>query len=120
MEGEFSPWDISRYASAVPRVTIEPLGVTLDCNEGESVFACARRHNVFIPTACAGKATCGLCRVKMIAGESNVAPINRDEQKHLGNTYFITKLRLSCQLRPTGDVTVRVPDMPEPKKLPKL
>ena len=87
--------------AAVPRVTIEPLGVTLDCNEGESVFACARRHNVFIPTACAGKATCGLCRVKMIAGDEHVTPINRDEQKHLGNTYFITKLRLSCQLRPT-------------------
>ncbi len=104
----------------VPRVTIEPLGVTLDCHDGESVFACARRNSVFIPTACAGKATCGLCRVKMIAGEANVAPINRDEQKHLGNTYFITKLRLSCQLVPTGDITVRVPDMPEPKKLPKL
>jgi ferredoxin len=112
--------DLALRLQPVPRVTIEPLGVTLDCNDGESVFACARRHNVFIPTACAGKATCGLCRVKMIAGEANVAPINRDEQKHLGNTYFITKLRLSCQLKPTGDVTVRVPDMPEPKKLPKL
>jgi ferredoxin, 2Fe-2S len=119
-EEEFSRWDISRYASAVPRVTIEPLGVTLDCNEGESVFACARRNGVLIPTACAGKATCGLCRVKMLAGEANVEPINRDEQKHLGNTYFITKLRLSCQLRPTGDITVGVPNMPEPKKLPKL
>lgn len=112
--------DLALRLGPVPRVTIEPLGVTLDCNDGESVFACARRHNVFIPTACAGKATCGLCRVKMIAGEANVAPINRDEQKHLGNTYFITRLRLSCQLKPTGDVTVRVPDMPEPKKLPKL
>ena len=104
----------------VPRVTVEPLGVTLECNDGESVFACARRHGVLIPTACAGKATCGLCRVKMIAGESNVAPINRDEQKHLGNTYFITKLRLACQLVPTGDVTVRGPDMPEKKAPPKL
>ena len=35
-----------------------------------------------------------------LAGESHVAPINRDEQKHLGNTYFITKLRLSCQAAP--------------------
>ncbi|MCU1281201.1 MAG: ferredoxin [bacterium] len=119
-EREFSRWEISRYAAAVPRVTIQPLGVTLECNEGESVFACARRHNVLIPTACAGKATCGLCRVKMIAGEQNVAPMNRDEQKHLGNTYFITKLRLSCQLQPTGDLTVLVPNMPEPKKPPKL
>ena len=54
----------------------------------------------------------------MLAGEENVTPINRDEQKHLGNTYFITKLRLSCQLVPTGDLTVKLPDMPEPKKPP--
>lgn len=103
----------------MPRVTIEPLGVTLECQDGESVFACARRHNVPIPTACAGKATCGLCRVKLLDGEANVAPINREEQKHLGNTYFITKLRLSCQLRPTGDIKVRIPDMPE-RKIVKL
>jgi 2Fe-2S ferredoxin len=99
----------------VPRVTIEPLGVTLDCANGESIFACAQRSGVLIPTACAGKATCGLCRVKVIAGEPHLPPVNRDELKHLGNTYFITKLRLSCQLVPTGDVTVRIPDAP-PKK----
>jgi 2Fe-2S ferredoxin len=96
----------------VPRVTFEPLGITVDCADGESVFACARRHNIPVPTACAGKATCGLCRVKLIAGEPHVAPINREETKHLGNTYFITKLRLSCQLVPTGDITVKLPDMP--------
>jgi 2Fe-2S ferredoxin len=104
----------------VPRVTFEPIGITVDCADGESVFACARRNNIPVPTACAGKATCGLCRVKIVAGEGNVTPINRDEQKHLVNTYFITKLRLSCQLLPTGDLTVKLPDMPEPKKLPKL
>ena len=95
------------------RITFEPLGVSVDCAAGESVFACARRHSIPIPTACAGKATCGLCRVKLLAGEGQVAPINPAEIKHLGNTYFITKLRLSCQLRPTGDITVRIPDMPE-------
>jgi ferredoxin len=91
------------------------MGVTLECADGESIFACAQRNGVLIPTACAGKATCGLCRVKVIAGEPHLAPINRDELKHLGNTYFITKLRLSCQLRPTGEVTVRIPDMPAKK-----
>ena len=97
----------------VPRVLFEPLGITVDCNPGESVFACARRSGIPVPTACAGKATCGLCRVKILAGEASVAPINAAEKKHLGNTYFITKLRLSCQLAPTGDLTVRIPDMPE-------
>ena len=100
----------------MPRVTFEPLGVTLECATDESIFACARRNGILIPTACNGKATCGLCRVKILAGESGLSPIGHDEVKHLGNTYFITKLRLSCQLRPLGDVTVRIPDMPDKLK----
>lgn len=91
-------------------MTFEPFGVTIDVASDESVFQAARRQGVAIPTACAGKATCGLCRVKVLAGEANLPPVNRDEQKHLGNTYFITRLRLSCQLFPTGDVTVGIPD----------
>lgn len=95
----------------MPRVTLLPMQVTIDCAEGESIFEAARKHNVLIPTACAGKATCGLCRVKVVSGAEHLPPINRDEVKHLGNTYFITKLRLSCQLRVTGgDVTVAIPD----------
>jgi ferredoxin len=112
--------DLALRLRRVPRVTIEPLGITVDCADGESIFACARRHDILVPTACAGKATCGLCRVKVLAGEQNLGPIGRDEVKHLGNTYFITKLRLSCQLRPTGDVTIRIPDMPSPPEPIKL
>jgi len=92
--------------------------VTIDCPEGESIFAAARRQNLLIPTACAGKATCGLCRVKVVSGAEHLPPVNRDEQKHLGNTYFITKLRLSCQLFVSGgEVTVSVPGAPA-KKIP--
>lgn len=100
----------------MPRVTFEPIGVTVECAPDESIFACGRRQGIFIPTACNGKATCGLCRVKIISGEASLPPISHDEQKHLGNTYFITKLRLSCQLKPTSDVTVKIPDMPAPKQ----
>jgi ferredoxin len=101
----------------VPRVTFLPLERTVDCEEGESVFDCARRHAIPIPTACVGKATCGLCRVKIISGAEFLPPLNRDEVKHLGNTYFITQLRLSCQsVVRGGDVTVQVPDMP-PKRV---
>jgi ferredoxin len=101
----------------VPRVTFLPLGQTVDCADGESVFAAAQRGGVPIPTACVGKATCGLCRVKIVAGAEFLPPLNRDEQKHLGNTYFITKLRLSCQCKVSGgDVTVLIPDMPAKKE----
>ncbi len=95
----------------MPRVTFLPMQVTIECAEGESIFDAARRQGVPIPTACAGKATCGLCRVKVMSGAEHLPPINRDEIKHLGNTYFITRLRLSCQAKVAGgDVTVAIPD----------
>ena len=92
-------------------MTFLPFAVSAECNDGDSVFEVAQRANVAIPTACVAKATCGLCRVKIVAGAEFLSPLNRDEVKHLGNTYFITKLRLSCQARVTaGDVTVLIPD----------
>jgi ferredoxin len=95
----------------VPRVTFLPLERTIDCADDESIFDAARRNDILIPTACAGKATCGLCRVKIVSGAEFLPPLNRDEVKHLGNTYFITKLRLSCQCKVSGgDVTVSIPD----------
>jgi 2Fe-2S ferredoxin len=87
-----------------------PQGQRVDCADGESVFAVARRAGVPISTACVGKATCGLCRVKVLAGEVHLSPFNPSERKHLGNVYFITKVRLACQAQvSSGDVVVDVP-----------
>jgi ferredoxin len=101
----------------MPRVTFLPLGLTIACSEGETLFDIARRGQVPIPTACVGKASCGLCRVKILAGEEHLPKVNAAEQKHLGNTYFITKLRLSCQAKVEGgDVTVELPDSERTRK----
>ncbi len=80
-------------------VTYLPTGAQAPCAPGESLFEAARRAGVRVPTACAGQASCGLCRVKIEAGEEHLTPFNPAERKHLGNVYFITKLRLSCQAR---------------------
>jgi ferredoxin len=93
----------------MPRVTFLPLNLSVELNAGESVFAAARRNNIGISTACAGKGTCGLCRVKIAGGEQFLGPVSPIEKRHLGNTYFLTKLRLSCQLQPTGDIAVELP-----------
>ena len=94
-------------------VTFLPSGQRVECAAGESIFALARRSQIAITTACVGKATCGLCRVKIVGGESLLSPFNADERKHLGNVYFITKVRLSCQAKlvSEGDVTVEVPSV---------
>ena len=90
-------------------VTFLPLNLRVELEPGESVFTAARRSEIGISTACAGKGTCGLCRVKVAGGEEHLGPVSAVEKKHLGNTYYLTKLRLSCQLRPTGDVAIELP-----------
>jgi len=92
-------------------VTFLPAGVKIECADGESVFEVGRRAGIAITTACVGKASCGLCRVKIVGGEANLTPLNAAERKHLGNVYFITKLRLSCQARVCGDVVVQLPNL---------
>lgn len=94
----------------MPVILFEPIGVRVPCEEGETAFAAARRAGVLIPTACVGRASCGLCRVKVVAGEEHLSPLNNDEKRHLGNTYFVTRLRLSCQAKVSGDVTLLIPD----------
>lgn len=95
------------------RVTFLPQGVTVEVGPDESPFAAARNQGILVPTACNGKGTCGLCRVKIVSGGEHLDPPSPVETRHLGNTYFITKLRLSCQIRPRGDLTVLLPDAPK-------
>lgn len=93
-------------------VTFLPAGTRADCQAGESLFEVARRAGVPVTTACVAKATCGLCRVKIVQGEAHLSPFGGPERRHLGNVYFINKLRLSCQTRILSDdaeIVVEVP-----------
>jgi ferredoxin len=100
----------------VPTITFLPQQVTAQCQEGESVFEVGRRAGIPIDTACVGQATCGLCRIRVVAGEQHMDPFSPVEEKHLGNVYFLNKVRLSCQsIVRGGDVVVEL----APKKKPK-
>jgi ferredoxin len=95
----------------VPRVTIvgdgEPLVVELPA--GATLFEAGARVSAGIATACVGKGTCGLCRVKIVDGAPSLNPFTDEERKHLGNVYHITKVRLACRSRLSdGDVTIQV------------
>ena len=92
----------------MPSVTFEHAGaLRVECRDGESIFEVALRAGRPLPTACGGKASCGLCRVRIVAGAEFLSAVNVDERRHLGNVTFLTKLRLGCQARVTGgDVTV--------------
>ena len=91
----------------MPWITFKSRG-RFECEDGETIFEVARRHDVPVDTSCVGQGTCGLCRVKIVGGEENLPPYGEVEKKHLGNVYFITKVRLSCQCPVSGDVVVEL------------
>jgi ferredoxin len=91
----------------MPRVTIAGIGET-EVSAGTTLFEAGARLAASIETACVGKGTCGLCRVKIVAGAEHLNPYTEEERKHLGNVYHLTKVRLSCRCRISGDVTIEI------------
>ncbi len=86
-----------------------PAEIDCPCEPGESVFDVGRRNGIAIETACVGQASCGLCRVRVIEGEEHLSALNSHEERHLGNVYYLTKERLSCQaIIAEGRVTVEL------------
>ncbi|HWU88999.1 MAG TPA: 2Fe-2S iron-sulfur cluster-binding protein [Kofleriaceae bacterium] len=82
--------------------------VAVEARAGDSLFDAGAKAAAGIDTACVGKGTCGLCRIKIVAGAEHLNPYTDEERRHLGNVYHLTKVRLSCRCRPTGDVTFEV------------
>ena len=50
------------------QLTIEPLGVTVDVNEGQTMLDACLRAGVWLPHAC-GHGLCGTCKVAILEGE---------------------------------------------------
>lgn len=97
----------------MPKVTFQPSGAVVEVAEGTTLFdAGARAIDIKIDTACIGKGTCGLCRVKILAGGEHLSPYTDEEEKHLGNLYHLSRVRLSCRTRVSGDVTVALAPRP--------
>jgi ferredoxin len=97
--------------SRVPRVTITGDGepVVVELPAGSTLFEAGAKVSAGIDTACVGKGTCGLCRVKIVDGAPSLNPYTDEERKHLGNVYHITKVRLACRSKlADGDVTIQI------------
>lgn len=50
------------------QLTIEPLGATIDVEEGQTLLDAALRQGIYIPHAC-GHGLCGTCKVEVLEGD---------------------------------------------------
>jgi 2Fe-2S ferredoxin len=95
----------------MPRITIQPLDRVIEAAEGATIMEAAHEHGLYWPTTCGGEGICTSCACTVENGEANLEPIGRGELKTLSEemgeaTVRARRLRLACQARVWGDVTV--------------
>ena len=103
-------------------VNVQPAGVLLDVEFGETVFSAATRHGVKWPNVCGGNGLCRTCWFEIVEGERNVAPIKDREAAGLRlllpTLVAARPVRLACQAGICGDVTIRKPGV-RPSEAPE-
>jgi Na+-transporting NADH:ubiquinone oxidoreductase subunit F len=73
---------------------------------GGKLLNALSENRIFIPSACGGGGTCGMCKVQVVEGGGDIlsterAKINRGEARE--------GFRLSCQVPVKGDLSIAVP-----------
>lgn len=92
----------------MPAVRILPLDVTFEVTAGEAVMAAGRRAGLWWPTVCHGQCECGTCWVVVEEGWEHCSPMGTAERSRLdlGMKATEPRVRLGCQLRVAGPVTL--------------
>ena len=81
-------------------------GEVVHAPRGFSVLEASRLGGIPHYSVCGGKGQCSTCRVQIIEGAENLPPPEALEQKTLNRIGATPDIRLACQLRPTGNVSV--------------
>lgn len=90
------------------KCTLWPSGEVITLNGEDNLLKQLKAAGKKIKSSCGGCATCGDCMIVVKSGEMNLSPQTFEELRLLGNVFHITKERLSCQTKITGDVTLDI------------
>jgi Na+-transporting NADH:ubiquinone oxidoreductase subunit F len=74
---------------------------------GKPLLGTLMEQEIFIPSACGGRGSCGLCKVKVEKGAGQYLPT---ELPWISEEEKAENVRLSCQLKVKEDLSIRIPD----------
>ena len=80
---------------------------------GDVLLSYLTAHGINVPAACAGKASCGYCKVKVLNGSGQVLPT---EKGFLTRDDIKEGIRLACQVKVKNDMEIFMPDFIETVK----
>lgn len=74
---------------------------------GQSLLSSLKQNNIFVPSACGGRGSCGFCKVKV---KSDIGEHLATELPWLDENEMKQNIRLSCQIKVKSDISVEIPD----------
>ena len=79
----------------------------MEVSPGSNLLATLTGNGIFLPSACGGGGTCGMCKCQIIQGGGSILPTEtgfftrKEQQNHW---------RLGCQVKIRENLTIRVPE----------
>ena len=74
---------------------------------GSTILTYLTANRIFIPSACGGKATCGLCKGRVI---TDVGPLLPTEKPFMSKEEIENNTRLLCQVKVKKDTEIAIPE----------
>ena len=74
---------------------------------GQTLLSSLYSNQIFIPSACGGKGSCGHCKITV---ESGGGPVLPTETPYLSRKDIRLGIRLACQVKVREDIYVRIPE----------
>ncbi|MEK7270004.1 MAG: NADH:ubiquinone reductase (Na(+)-transporting) subunit F [Planctomycetota bacterium] len=79
---------------------------TFEVSAGQSLLGALSSVGIFVPSACGGKGSCGVCTSTVKSGGGAMLPV---ETGHISRGRARKGLRLSCQVRVKNDLRIELP-----------
>ena len=74
---------------------------------GRTLLSTLMEEEIFIPSACGGRGSCGLCKVKVDSGAGQYLPT---ELPWISAEEKAENVRMSCQVKVKQDMEIRIPE----------
>ena len=79
---------------------------TLEVQAGGTLLAALAERGIFVPSACGGKGTCGVCRCRVVSGGGALLPT---ELSHISRREARVGQRLACQVKVRENLQIELP-----------
>lgn len=82
-------------------------GLTVNTAPGKTLLDVSRDNRITHMSVCGGRARCSTCRVVVMSDQGGLSPVGPAERKLLDKINAEPNMRLACQARVVGDVSIR-------------